>query len=27
MGETMKASGGKATPQIVKDLLTKKLGG
>jgi aspartyl-tRNA(Asn)/glutamyl-tRNA(Gln) amidotransferase subunit B len=27
MGETMKASGGKANPQIVKDLLTKKLGG
>ena len=27
MGETMKASGGKANPQIVKDLLTKKLEG
>ena len=27
MGEAMKASGGKANPQIVKDLLTKKLGG
>jgi len=27
MGETMKASGGNANPQIVKDLLAKKLGG
>jgi aspartyl-tRNA(Asn)/glutamyl-tRNA(Gln) amidotransferase subunit B len=27
MGEAMKASGGKANPQVVKDLLTKKLGG
>jgi aspartyl-tRNA(Asn)/glutamyl-tRNA(Gln) amidotransferase subunit B len=27
MGESMKASGGKANPQIVKDILTRKLGG
>jgi aspartyl-tRNA(Asn)/glutamyl-tRNA(Gln) amidotransferase subunit B len=27
MGETMKASAGKANPQIVKDILTRKLGG
>ena len=27
MGESMKASGGKANPQVVKDLLTKKLEG
>jgi aspartyl-tRNA(Asn)/glutamyl-tRNA(Gln) amidotransferase subunit B len=26
MGETMKVSGGKANPQVVKDLLTRKLG-
>ena len=27
MGEAMKASGGKANPQLVKDILTRKLGG
>ena len=27
MGEAMKASGGKANPQVVKDILTRKLGG
>ncbi len=27
MGESMKASGGKANPQVVKDILTRKLGG
>jgi aspartyl-tRNA(Asn)/glutamyl-tRNA(Gln) amidotransferase subunit B len=27
MGETMKASAGKANPQVVKDILTRKLGG
>jgi aspartyl-tRNA(Asn)/glutamyl-tRNA(Gln) amidotransferase subunit B len=27
MGEAMKASGGKANPQVVKEILLKKLGG
>ena len=27
MGESMKASGGKANPQVVKEILTRKLGG
>jgi aspartyl-tRNA(Asn)/glutamyl-tRNA(Gln) amidotransferase subunit B len=27
MGETMKASAGKANPQVVKEILTRKLGG
>jgi aspartyl-tRNA(Asn)/glutamyl-tRNA(Gln) amidotransferase subunit B len=27
MGEAMKASGGKANPQLVKEILLKKLGG